>query len=80
MQSGADIRHGMGEGDCLGLAIAARGRIADFPGPVVVDGAAANDRADRVAVGQGGVETLQRTTPAPLPKTVPAASASKVRQ
>jgi hypothetical protein len=50
----------MGEGDDLGLAIAARRRIADFPGPVVVDRAAANDRADLVAVGQGGVETLQQ--------------------
>ena len=56
---GGHACQGLGEGGGLRLTIAARRRVADFPRTVVVDCAAAYDGADGIAIGQGGVETLQ---------------------
>ncbi len=56
---GADARHRLRHGDDLGLAADAGGGVADFHRAVVVERRAADDRADRVAIGQGRGQALQ---------------------
>ncbi len=59
MVPGVDLRLGLRGEDDLGLSGGARGAEADLAAAVVVDGAAADDGADAVAVGEGVLQPLE---------------------
>ncbi len=80
-RAGLDLGHGQGVGAGGGLAVGAGGPVAQLGGAVVVDGRAADHGVDVVAVARRPAGSgFSSTRPAPLPKSVPLASASKARQ